>query len=162
MDDATEDKGLEQPEGGEPDYKALFEREREHSRKWERNAKANKAAADELEQLKAANMTEAEKLQRELEEYKAKAEAYEREKSRAEWAKDAAAKTGVPADLLSLIAADTAEELMERAESLKETYGAKDEPRQTVPVVLGDGKHAERGAGETGDFIRDQFMKMRR
>ena len=60
------------------DYKAKYEEAIAHSREWEKRAKANKTAADELEQLKQSQMSDAEKaaaktakLQKELEELKA-------------------------------------------------------------------------------------------
>ncbi|MER6515088.1 hypothetical protein [Nonomuraea sp. NPDC001636] len=43
------------------DWEAKYRESVTHSREWEKRAKANSAAADELEQLKASNMTEQEK-----------------------------------------------------------------------------------------------------
>ena len=38
----------EHNEGDEPDYKALWEKEKANSRKWEKQAKSNKDAAERL------------------------------------------------------------------------------------------------------------------
>ncbi|MFE0036829.1 hypothetical protein [Streptomyces sp. NPDC059015] len=46
---------------GETDWEAKYREALGHSREWEKRAKANSGAADELEKLKAANMTEQEK-----------------------------------------------------------------------------------------------------
>lgn len=53
-----EQEGTDAQQVTEPDYKALYEQAKSHSREWERKAKANKVAADELEKLKASQMTD--------------------------------------------------------------------------------------------------------
>ena len=70
---------------------------------------------------------------------------------------DAATETGVPAEILSLIAATDRDDLMSKAAGLKGRLAANGQP--TVPVVLGDGKHAD--VKETGSAKDDfaQFMK---
>lgn len=82
------------------DWKAKYEEMRGHMRDWEKKAKANQTAADELEKLRAAQMTEQEKereradnAERELAELKA-------EKARTEAALRITKDTGVPLDLL--------------------------------------------------------------
>lgn len=153
-----------QPEtgGAEVDYRAKYEDMRRHAREWEKKAKANAEAADELEKLKQSQMSEAERMQRRYEEEKARADALQSEKDRAAWVREVSDETGVPSDLLALIAADSKEELAERAEGLRERYGNHAEGRaQTVPVVLGDGRHAEH-AEPKGDFIREQFLNLHR
>lgn len=44
----------ETTETEEPDYKALYEAEKAHSRKWEKQAKANKSAASALDEANQA------------------------------------------------------------------------------------------------------------
>lgn len=157
MAEDTQAAGPKQGETPEVDYKAKYEQMRAHMREQEKRAKENAAAAAELEQLKAERMTETERLQKQLEDARAEAASLKAERERKGWVADAARATGVPADLLSLMSADSADELMEKAESLKEKYGAGAGPEkpQTVPVVIGDGKHASAGDGGTAnDWLR--------
>ena len=90
QEQAAEQK-VDEPQGSEIDWKA-------EARKWEGLAKKGKAAEEELEALKQAQMTEqakarAETAEAELAELKAEAE-------RIEAAHQTAAKTGVPYELL--------------------------------------------------------------
>ena len=56
--DAAEAQGGQgAEEQQEPDYKALYEQAEANSRKWEKQAKANKDAADELEKSQEAAKT---------------------------------------------------------------------------------------------------------
>lgn len=65
---------------GEPtDWEAKYNEAVKHSRDWEKRAKDNKAA-DELEQLKASRMTEAQKAEAHVRELEGKVSAYEAEK----------------------------------------------------------------------------------
>lgn len=143
------------------DYKAKYEEMRGHMREWEKKAKANAAAAEELEQLKASQMSDLERIQKQYEQEKARADALAAERDRSAWVSDVAKDTGVPADLLALIAADSKEDLAAKAESIKDRFAAKEDKPQTVPVVLGDGKHADPPEPQ-GDFIRNAFLNMHR
>ena len=63
----------------------------------------------------------------------------------------------MPSDLLELISASDRDDLMSKAEKLADKYSTKVQP--SVPVVLGDGKHAEiKQTGSAKDDIA-QFMK---
>ncbi len=139
------------------DWEAKYNEMKQHSREWERKAKANKEAADELAALKESQMSEQERLQKQLDEATARANALQAEKDRRQWVDDAATETGVPAEILSLIAATDRDDLMSKAAGLKGRLAANGQP--TVPVVLGDGKHAD--VKETGSAKDDfaQFMK---
>ena len=89
VEEATE------PQGEEPDYKALYEAEKAHSRKWEKQAKANNSAADELTKAQEAGKTAEEQiadLKRRLDE-KDKAE------KRAKLAAGVAERKGIPVDV---------------------------------------------------------------
>lgn len=144
--------------GGETtDWEAKYNEMKQHSREWERKAKANKEAADELAALKESQMSEQERLQKQLDEATARANALQVEKDRRQWVDDAATETGVPAEILSLIAANDRDDLMSKAAGLKDRLAVKGQP--TVPVVLGDGKRAD--IKETGSAKDDfaQFMK---
>lgn len=72
-------EAAEQPTDWEAEYRAAIE----HSREWERKAKANKGAAEELEKLKTSQMTDLERAQREAKEAKAKLAELEAQR---EWA----------------------------------------------------------------------------
>ena len=113
------------PDGGEePDYKAKYEEALKHSREWERRAKENKAAADELEKARQAGKTAEEQiadLTRRLDEK-------ERAEKRAALAAKVAKEKGVPADL---IAGDDEKQMSEWAERLA-AYG-KTKPAPKVP-----------------------------
>ena len=77
-----------------------------HSREWEKRAKDNKAAADELAALKEAQLSETEKLTRRAEKAeKALADMKAREQASA-WRTTAAAKYNVPADMLTATSED--------------------------------------------------------
>ena len=158
----TTPEGAEAAEAPEVDYKAKYEEAVRHSREWERKAKANKGAADELEQLKASQLTEAERLQRERDRYKAQVEELTAQQERAGWVSELAAETGVPAEVLSMVAADSRDELAERARAIAGRLAERPQQPQTVPVVIGDGKRAEGQEGPHGDFLREQFKRIMR
>lgn len=169
-DEQTVVEGVDEAPGGSEapgreeatDYQAKYESMRRHAREWEKKAKANAAAAEELQKLKDSQMSELERAQSQYEAEKARADALQSEKDRAQWVSEISKDTGVPADLLGLIAADTREELAEIAAGLAERYGARGGAvGRTVPVVLGDGRHADHEAPK-GDFIREQFLNMHR
>lgn len=109
------------------DWKAM-------ARKWEKQAKENKAAADELAKLKEASMTEqeiaakrAEETAAELREAKRKLHIYE------------AAKTaGIDVNLLERMKGDTPEEIAANAEFIKSALGAA--PK--YPTVTDNGASA--------------------
>lgn len=139
------------------DWEAKYNELKKHSREWEKLAKQRKGAADELAALKESQMSESEKLQKQLADATARADALQAEKDRTEWVNEVSKSTGVPADVLSLISASDRDDLMSKAEGLKDRFSTS--TNAIVPVVLGDGKHAD--IKETGsakdDFSR--FMK---
>lgn len=112
--------------GGEAvtDYKAKYEEAISHSREWEKRAKSNKSAADELQQLKDAQKTEAEKQADYTKKLEAENAQYKAEKDRAKWAADIAETSGVPAKLLR---GSTHEELEAHAEELKPFFETENE-----------------------------------
>ena len=151
MDEQAEPNG----EATQPvDWEAKYNELKKHSREWEKLAKQRKGAADELAALKESQMSESEKLQKQLADATARADALQAEKDRTAWVNEAAEATGVPADLLSLISASDRDDLMSKAEGLKDRYAAPN--TATVPVVLGDGKHAD--IKETGS-AKDDFSR---
>lgn len=86
--------------GNVVDWKAKFEAERAHSREWEKRAKDNKSAADELERLKEAQLSETEKAAKRIKELEAANAAYEAEKQQTAWKAQVSKETGVPVELL--------------------------------------------------------------
>ena len=100
------------------DWQAKYEAMRAHSREWEKKAKENQGAADELEKLKESQATEqekatkrAEKAEAELNELKAKAE-------RAETVAAVADKANVPAEVVAMLNGSDADELGKQVERL--------------------------------------------
>lgn len=151
MDEQAEPNGEATPS---VDWEAKYNELKKHSREWEKLAKQRKGAADELAALKESQMSESEKLQKQLADATARADALQAEKDRTAWVAEASKATGVPADLLSLISASDRDDLMSKAEGLKDRYAAPN--TATVPVVLGDGKHAD--IKETGS-AKDDFSR---
>lgn len=98
---------------GETDWKAKYESMREHMRDWEKKAKANQSAADELEQLKAAQMTEQERLEKRAVEAESELAQLKAEAERVDAARALANETGVPFDLLMYC--DSAEKMADFA-----------------------------------------------
>lgn len=147
VDEQNQAVEAEEPNGTEEiDYKAKYEETLKHSREWERRAKAKKGVEEESERLKEENAT-----------LKAEADALKAEKERNSWIKQAAAETGVDADILALVKAEDLDDLKSKAAFMAEKINGKaEEPEPSVPVVLGDGKHAE--AKPTGD-AKDDFAK---
>lgn len=154
MDEQAEPNGEATPS---VDWEAKYNELKKHSREWEKLAKQRKGAADELAALKESQMSESEKLQKQLADATARADALQAEKDRTEWVNEVSKATGVPADILSLISASDRDDLMSKAEVLKDRYSTQN--TATVPVVLGEGKHAD--IKKTGSAKDDfaQFMK---
>lgn len=160
----TTEEVTEEPNGTtaeEVDYKAKYEETKRHSREWERKAKANKEAADELAKLKESQMTETEKLQKQLADATARADALQAERNRAKWVSDAAGETGIPAALLKYISADDADDMLAKARDIAQVVAAReDAPKAGVPVVIGDGSHpSEKKAPSDAKSDFAEFMK---
>lgn len=109
------------------DWKAM-------ARKWEKQAKENKAAADELAKLKEANMSEQEKAAKQAEETAAELREAKRKLSVYEAAKTA----GIDVNLLERMKGDTPEEIAANAEFIKSAMG--DAPK--YPTVNDNGASA--------------------
>ena len=144
---ATED--AETPDGGEVDYKALYEAEKAHKREWERRAKANRAAADELARAQEAGKTAEERIA----ELTRRLDEKERAEARARVAARVAAERGVPADL---IVGDTEEEMGEWADRMRSAFAPRAAPKVERPGTFArsDGKPDD---GGMRDVIRKLF-----
>lgn len=84
----------------EKDWKAEYEKMRDHMRGWEKKAKANQGAADELEKLKSAQMTEQEKAIARAEAAESELAAIKAKQARTDAAMRIANSTGVPIEML--------------------------------------------------------------
>ena len=78
IDSGADEGGSGDPATGDPadtgediDWKAKFEEQRAHSRKWEQRAKDNSKAAEELQQFKDSQLSEAEKAAKRIKELEA-------------------------------------------------------------------------------------------
>ena len=109
---ASTENGAKPPE---IDYEAKYKEAVAHSREWEKRAKDNKAAADELQQLKEAQLSEAEKTAKRIKELEAANAAYEAERQQNEWKAQVSKETGVPASLLH---GDTLEAMTANAKAI--------------------------------------------
>lgn len=108
------------------DWQAKYEAMRQHAREWEKAAKANKGAADELEKLKAEQMTEQEKALARAEKAEKQLAELQAEQQRAEAVAEVSKATGVPTELLAFCAdRDTMERFAQAyAQTLPETHAA--------------------------------------
>ena len=120
MAEETQAQAPEQQASGvdNTDWQAKYEAMRAHSREWEKKAKENQGAADELEKLRESQATEqekavkrAERAEAELNELKAKAE-------RAEAVQAVADKANVPAEVVAMLNGSDADELVKQVERL--------------------------------------------
>ncbi|MFR1946774.1 MAG: helicase [Bifidobacterium bifidum] len=141
--------------GEETDWEAKYKEALGHSRDWEKKAKANKAAADELQQLKEAQLSEAEKTAKHIKELEAKNAAYEAEKQQNEWKTQVSKETGVP---IALLHGSTLEEMQADGKALADYIADK-----TKPTVHASSESNQPPApsGTSGDWIRDQFLKQK-
>ena len=129
------------------DYKAKYEEAIAHSREWEKRAKANKTAADELEQMSDAEKAAAKtaKLQKELEELKA-------EKQSNAWRSQVASETGLPANLIT---GSTLEEMQANAKSISEYVAAQ--TGRKLPEVKNPGKQPDVAPNDLLQFASNVF-----
>jgi len=130
-DPAQVDDSAQTEPQAETDWQAEAEKWKAQSREWEKRSKANKSAAEELEKLKAEQMTEqqraearAEKAEAELAKMVAKAE-------HDDAAKRVAEKSGVPLSLLSYCADE------EAMEAFAQEWTQHQQPAHAVPTAKG-------------------------
>ncbi|RSX53788.1 helicase [Bifidobacterium goeldii] len=117
------------------DWEAKYREAISHSREWEKRTKDNKAAADELEQLKESQMSEQQKaearttkLQKELDQLKTG-------KQQNAWRSQVANESGLPA---TLIVGDSLEAMQEHAKAINEYMAAKAGRRTIIPAHAGN------------------------
>lgn len=135
------------------DWQAKYEAMREHSREWEQRAKANKAAADELEEIKAAQMSEQEKLTARAEAAEKKLAELEAKNAHDQAAKKLADETGVPYELLAFCADEAA------MKDFAKQYGESKPPvapsAAAARIVRNNEKRTN--ADVFADFIKSNF-----
>jgi ATP-dependent Clp protease ATP-binding subunit ClpA len=121
------------PAGEKQDWKTKYEDAIRHSRDWEKRAKDNKNAAEELKQLKDANLSEQEKSAKRMKELEAENAAYKTAKQQAAWKSEVSKKTGVPAELLR---GDSLEDMQALADSISSYL----HPKPKAPAIPGQGQ----------------------
>lgn len=136
-DETTTAQEVEAQES-ETDWKAKYDEMRNHMRDWEKKAKANQGAADELEKLKAEQMSEQEKAIARAEAAENELAAIKAEQARTEAAMRIANETGVPLEMLMFCADE------EAMNDFAKTY-AKETHVSSAPSALG-GSRIIRGA----------------
>lgn len=100
------------------DWKAKYEAMRAHSREWEKQAKANRDAATELEQLKATQLTEQEKAVKRAEKAEAELQALKAEAERAAVVSSIADDANVPSEVVAMLNGADEEELRKQVARL--------------------------------------------
>ena len=129
--------------GEETDWEAKYKEALGHSRDWEKKAKANKAAADELEKLKESQMSETEKAAKRTQELEAQVAAYKAKEQQADWKAQVSAETGVPADVIE---GDSLEAMQSHAKRIHELLN----PKPKAPAVHGaDRQPSGKGPNES-------------
>lgn len=113
IDSGADEGGSGDPATGDPadtgediDWKAKFEEQR---------AKDNSKAAEELQQFKDSQLSEAEKAAKRIKELEAQNAAYAAERQQNEWRAQVSKETGVPASLLH---GDTLEAMTANAKAI--------------------------------------------
>lgn len=114
--------GPEDPGTGETDYKALYEQWKNHSRDWEKQAKANKAAADELAKVQKSKQT----AEQRIEDLEKRLNEKEQAEEHAALAAKVAKEKGVPAHLL---VGGTEEEMAKWADDMLAEFKKKPAPK---------------------------------
>ena len=109
-----------------------------------------KKKAQAYEELKASQMSEEERQAKTIADLKAENERYRAAESKRRWVADVSKETGVPADVLGLFDAESAEDLKAKAELVSDRF-----KKETVPVVPGDGIKPEISGGGKRDFLRE-------
>lgn len=159
-DPIDETTPVEQPEADEAteadetDYKALYEKAKAESRKWERQSKKNFEKAKKFDELTAGEQTVEDRIAA----LEADKKRLENEKARAELVKAVSQETGVPEAIVSHLSATDEYELTAQAQEIAENYkipaGAPTAPEAgKFPRDAGNGKSNAQRFGEAFDAI---------
>ena len=153
------DTEAEEPNGSDSGTVSREEYERVlgQARRWERQSKANAEKAKKYDDLAAKSMTDAERAEqaaKRAEEAEVELAKYRRADERREWASAVSKKTGVPAEVLAAMDADSEEALELAAEPIKAYFD-----RGAAPVVPTAGVQPPTpSAGKTpNEWLRDSI-----
>lgn len=140
-------------EGAEADLEAELRKWKGYAREQEKRAKANKAAADELQQIKESEKSELEKARDEARAAREEAAALRRSVETGKLKAKVASDTGVPAEF---IVGDDEEQMREYAEKLAEHFKPA-----AAPKVRGAGKvMREKGSADIDEAKRKLARQM--
>jgi hypothetical protein len=145
----SEEVEVPTPQGGEQqetDWKS-------EARKWEQRAKANKTAADELEQLKQSQLTEQQKAQAKAEKLQKELDAFKTQQQQAEWRSQVAQEAKIPSELAGVLKGDSLEELQENAKLVSSAL----HPAPKAPRVPGVDRQPESKPSDQQSFINQLF-----
>lgn len=146
-------------EQAETDWKAKYESMREHMRDWEKKAKANQSAADELEQLNAAQMTEQEKVVARAEKAEAELATFKAEAERIDAARQVSNETGVSFELLLATKCSDYEALSDFAKKyqLEQPHVSAAASAKRSRIIRGDSDGAKSHGDLFADAVSDLF-----
>lgn len=140
------------------DWRAKYEEMRAHSRDWEKKAKANQGAADELEKLKAEQMTEQERERARADAAEAEVTRLKAEQARAEAAQRISAEKGVPLELLMFCEDEDA--MAEFAKAYERDAHVRSAPSALAGSRIVRGNDKPRDNGEVfAEFAERLFTK---
>ena len=103
----------------EPDWKAKYEEMRQHSREWEKKARANQSAADELEKQRADSQSEQEKALERAKKAEAELKKLKTDAERARIVAEVADKSGVAVEVVQMLNGKDADELGKQVDRIK-------------------------------------------
>ncbi|PJM72342.1 helicase [Bifidobacterium primatium] len=152
-DNTDQSQGAGEPHGEQPmDWEAKYREAVSHSREWEKRAKDNKAAADELQQLKEAQMTEQQKAEARTAKLQKELDALKAEKQAAAWRSQVAEETGLPANL---IVGDSLEAMKEHAKAIGDYVEAR--TGRQLPKVTDPGRHPQSAPNDLLQYAAGVF-----
>ena len=158
MAEETTTAAQEPEKQADTDWRAKYEDMRAHSRDWEKKAKANQSAADELEKLKAAQMSEQERERARADAAEAELARLKAEQSRAEAAQRISAEGGVPLELLMFCADEDA--MAEFAKAYERDAHVRSAPSALAGSRIVRGNDKPRDNGELfAEFAQHLFKQ---
>lgn len=125
---------------------------KDEARKWEKRAKENKSAADELARLKEAQMSEQEKLTARAEKAEAELSALAAKAQREEAAKTISKDSNVPQELLMYCADE------EAMQTFADKYNELTQAKQMAPKALSS--RISRGTPAAKQSNRERFAEL--
>ncbi len=152
---AEEINQVEEPQ--EIDWQAKYEEMRSHSRDWEKKAKANQSAADELQKLKEQSMSDMEKAEARANEAEKQLAAIKAEQERTESAKRVSNETKVPLELLLFLPDE--QSMVEFAKSYEKQTRVQAAPNAlNGSQIVAGGENTQSTADVFSEFA-SQFFK---